>query len=151
MAAKTLAVTLLGLAVLVVTVLLAIGAHIVSMTLADSATIDLTLTPASLVNLAVLQVQGVLLGFAFGALFLNAPLGIVAFFLTPMVSTLVFSMTAWLREHAACLELSASTGPLMGQDWLTADQWARFATSTAIWLLIPLTIGLWRVAHKEVK
>ena len=151
MAAKTLAVTLLGLAVLVVTVLLAIGAHIVSMTLADSATIDLTLTPASLVNLAVLQVQGVLLGFAFGALFLNAPLGIVAFFLTPMVSTLVFSMTAWLREHAAWLELSASTGPLMGQDWLTADQWARFATSTAIWLLIPLTIGLWRVAHKEVK
>lgn len=151
MAAKAVAVVLLGLAVLTVTVLLAVGAHILSMTLADGGSVDLTLTPAFLLNLAVLQVQGVLLGVAFGTLFLNVPLGIVAFFLIPTLSTLVFSTTAWLREHAAWLELGTGSAPLLGGDWLTAGEWARFATSTAIWLLIPLAIGLWRVARREVK
>lgn len=151
MTAKIAAVALLGLGVLTATVLLAVGAHVLSMTLAGEGEVNLTLTAAFLVNLVVLQVQGVLLGLAIGALFLNVPFGIVSIFLIPVISSLVFSMTARLNERSAWLDLGQSGAPLQGEDWLTATEWAQFATANAIWLLLPLAIGLWRVARREVK
>lgn len=150
MAAKTVAAVLLGLAVLAVTVPLAMGAHVLSASLAD-APVELTMSAAEVVNLTVAQVQGVLMGIGLGALFLNVPLGIVAYFLIPTITPLLFSLTGWLRDVAPWLDLSRATAPLMGNQWLTGEQWAQVATSNALWVLLPLVLGLVRIARKEVK
>lgn len=150
MAAKTVAALLLGLGVLVVTLALAVGGHVLSATLAD-APVDASMTLAEVTNLTVVQVQGVLMGVGLGALLLNVPLGIVAYFLIPVVSSLAFTSISWLREHAAWLDMGTAGQPLMGDQWLTSTQWAQFGTTTALWVLLPLAVGLWRVATKEVK
>jgi ABC-2 type transport system permease protein len=33
---------------------------------------------------------------------------------------------------------------------MSATQWAHAGTSLAIWMLVPLVIGTWRITHREV-
>lgn len=150
MAAKTVAAVLLGLAVLAATVLLAIGAHALSMTLADGA-IDLDLTLAQAVNLVIMQVFSVVQGVAFGVLFLSVPIAIVAFFMAPVVVSVLTMTVSWLGEHAPWFDMSTASTPLLGTEWVTAEQWAHLGSVTFIWLVVPLAAGLWRVARREVK
>ncbi|GGK57095.1 hypothetical protein GCM10011509_01830 [Ornithinimicrobium pekingense] len=151
MAAKTLAAVLLGLGVLLVTTLLAAAAHTVSVSAAGGGEVDAWLGWPLTVNLLVLQTIGVLMGVAFGALFLNVPVGIVAYFLVPMLSPLLFLTTAWLRENSAWLDMSVAQGALLGDEWATGEQWAQVGTTSALWILLPLAVGFWRVARREVK
>ncbi|GAA1173645.1 hypothetical protein GCM10009584_13470 [Ornithinimicrobium humiphilum] len=151
MVAKTLAAVLLGLGVLVVTSLLAAGAHVASMTAVDGGEVDLAIGWPMAFNVVVLQALGVLLGVAFGALFLNVPLGIVGYFLVPTLSPMIFLLTAWLREHAAWLDLATAQGPLLEPAWLTGREWAQVGTTSALWILLPLAVGCWRVVRREVK
>ena len=34
---------------------------------------------------------------------------------------------------------------------MAGQDWARLATSAAVWVLLPLAIGTYRVLHREVK
>ncbi|GAA5164653.1 ABC transporter permease [Ornithinimicrobium tianjinense] len=150
MGAKTVAVVLLGLAILLVTVLLAVVAHVVSMTRAGGE-VDLWHGWSLVVGAVVLQTLGVLMGVAFGTLLLNVPLGIVLYFLTPTVASVLVVTTSWLREHAAWFELGTAQLPLIGDGWMTGEQWAQLGTTSALWIGLPLAIGCWRVARREVK
>ncbi len=148
--AKAAAAVLLGLAVLAVTILLAVLGHVASMSLAGGS-VEIGITAALLTNLASLQTQSVLMGVAFGALLLNVPIAIVAFFVAPVVVNLVFLANSWLAEHAAWLETGTSGMALLTNEWVGGEQWARFGSATALWVLLPLAIGCWRVVRKEVK
>ena len=150
MVAKTVAVVLLGMAVLALSILVAGLAHVASRA-AVGGEIDLSLGWTLLGHLVVIQALGVLTGVAFGALFLSVPLGIVAYVLVPTLSPLVFMTTAWLREHAAWFDLATAQAPLLGSQALTGEQWAQVGTTGALWILLPLTVGFWRVVRKEVK
>lgn len=150
MTAKAAAAVLLGLAVLAVTILLAVVGHVLSMSLAGG-TVEIGITAALLTNLAALQTQSVLMGVAFGALLLNVPIAIVAFFVAPVVVNLVFLANSWLAEHAAWLETGTSGAALLTNEWVSGEQWAQFGSATALWVLLPLAVGCWRVARKEVK
>lgn len=149
MAAKSIAAVLLGLAVLVVTGLVAVAAHVVSMAAAGGAA-DLWVGWPLIVHLVVLQTLGVLMGVAFGALFLSVPVGVVAYVLVPMLSPLIFMVPGWLKEHAGWLDMGTAQQAMLTQDWLTGVQWAQVGTTTALWILLPLAAGLWRVARREV-
>lgn len=151
MLAKTVAAVVLGLAVLVLSIGLAMAAHAGSMMTVDGGQIDLAMGWTLLGHLVVLQVLGVLMGVAFGALLLNVPLGIVAYVLVPTLSPLVFMATAWLRENAAWFDLGLAQTVLLTDEALTGEQWAQIGTTAALWILLPLAVGCWRVARKEVK
>jgi hypothetical protein len=151
MLAKTVAAVALGLGVLALSILLAAAAHAASMALVDGGEIDLSIGWTLLGHLVVLQGLGVLMGVAFGALLLNVPLGIVAYVLVPTLSPLVFMATAWLRENAAWLDLGTAQAGLLGDDALSGQEWAQIGTTAALWILLPLALGCWRVARKEVK
>ena len=85
------------------------------------------------------------------ALLLSVPLGIVAYFLVPALLPLLLMTTSWLREHAGWLDLGTAQTPLLEQGWLTGQQWAQLGTTSAIWMLLPLVVGCWRVARREVR
>lgn len=150
MTAKATAAVLLGLAVLAITLFLAVFGHVVSMGIAGGS-VDIGITAALLANLSIMQTQGVLMGVAFGALLLNVPLGIVAFFLAPVIMNLATMANSWLGEHAAWLDTGAAGMAMLSDTWVTGEQWAQFGTSTALWVLLPLAVGFWRVTRKEVK
>jgi hypothetical protein len=97
----------------------------------------------------VLQVVLVLMGTAFGALFLNSPVAIVLYFALPMVWTILGESIRALRTAAGWLDINQTTVPLTELS-MTGDQWARLGVSAAVWLLVPLAIGTVRVLRREV-
>lgn len=150
MAAKTVAAGVLGLVVLVATLALTMLSHAASMVMVDGGQIDVTLTLAQTVNLTVAQLFGVAQGVAFGALFLSVPVAIVAFFLLPVVVNILTTTVALLGRHAQWFDMGVSTTPLMSGQWLSGQQWAHLGTTGLLWLALPLAVGCWRIARKEV-
>lgn len=97
----------------------------------------------------VLQVLFVLMGAGFGALLHNSPVAIVAFFALPMLWTILGSTIRSLQTAAGWLDINTTTGPLTDVA-MTGDQWSRLGVSAAVWVLLPLILGTWRVLRREV-
>lgn len=108
--------------------------------------------PPQLLGTALLfAVLGMLGGVAFGMVFLNSPLAIVLLFLLPTVWTILGETVSALEKAAGWLDLNRTTEPLLQPGvQLTAEMWARLAVSEAVWLLVPLLIGCYRVLRAEV-
>lgn len=149
MAAKSLAAVLIGLVVLVVTGVLAVLGHVASVGLAGGE-VELGLTAPEVSGLVLAQVLNVLQGVAFGALLLSTPLAIVAFFLVPVLAGVATMLVPALERHAGWLDASRATEPLFSGGWLTGQEWQNLGAAVALWLVLPLAVGLWRVARREV-
>jgi ABC-2 type transport system permease protein len=149
---------------LVVGALFALGAVVVALCLgaicnvlygvfADtSATWDLSVL--EVLSFLLLQVLGILTGFALAALFLNTPAAIVLYFVYTFVLPGLFELGAnligWFDDLRPWIDFNYAQGPLVDAT-MTSEDWAHFAVSGLIWLVLPLTIGLWRVLRAEVK
>jgi hypothetical protein len=97
----------------------------------------------------LLQIMVLLMGTAFGALFLNSPLAIVLYFALPMVWTILGESVRVLRTAAGWLDINQTSVPLTDLS-MSGDQWARLGVSAAVWVLLPLVIGTVRVLRREV-
>lgn len=92
----------------------------------------------------------ILQGLAFGLALLNTPAAIVAYFALPTLLPLM-SLVSWLRTPWEWIDLSMTTAPLTSGIAMTGEQWAQLAVSVALWIGVPLAIGVWRVTRREVK
>ncbi|MFG1603347.1 ABC transporter permease [Actinoplanes sp. NPDC049265] len=97
----------------------------------------------------LLQVLYVLMGTAFGGLLMNTPLAIVGFFALPMVWTLLGSVISSLQKAAGWLDINLTTAPLT-EHAMTGGEWSRLAVSSAVWVLVPLVAGAFRMLRREV-
>ena len=102
----------------------------------------------------LLYLFGMGTGFAFGALFLNTPAGIVVYFVYSFVLPNVFILGGilmdWFEKFRPWIDFNNDqngliTGSMSGSDW------AHLATSGLLWLVLPLAIGVWRIHRAEVK
>lgn len=102
----------------------------------------------------LLHVIGLVTGFAFGMMFLNTAAAIVLFFVYSFVLPGIFAAGAalmhWFEQVQPWIDFSFSQGPLFDAS-MTGKNWAEFATSGLIWLVLPMTIGIWRLLRAEVK
>jgi hypothetical protein len=96
-------------------------------------------------SLLLLVTQGV----AFGLALLSTPVAIVAYLGLPTLWSILGMTVSALREPAQWLDINSATLPLMGGQ-MDGTQWAQLATSTAVWVLLPLVFGLWRTARRDV-
>lgn len=103
-----------------------------------------------LAGATALQVLGVIQGVAFGLLLLNTPAAIVAYYVLPPAWTIVTSLVAPMQGPAQWLDLGVAMGPFLGGE-AGAGEWARAATATAVWVVLPLLLGTWRVLRHDVK
>jgi ABC-2 type transport system permease protein len=99
----------------------------------------------------LLQATGVLQGLAFGLLFLNSAAAIVVYFVVPIAFSIVANLWSALKDAAPWIDLGTSQPPLYSGVNMTGEQWAQLATSTALWVLLPLVLGVLRVLRAEVK
>ncbi|MET0526202.1 MAG: ABC transporter permease [Nocardioides sp.] len=115
---------------------------------------DWDLTVLMALSFLLLQVIGILTGFALAALLLNTAAAIVLFFVYTWVLPGLFELGAqligWFSDLRPWIDFNYSQTPLIDAT-MTGEDWAHFAVSGLIWLVLPLTIGLWRVLRAEVK
>ena len=142
----------LAIAVLatVAALLLAVGGNLVTELFDRGGGWDVGLAPAfyGLVFLVLNMVMGV----AFGALFLGSGLAIVLYFVIPIAWSILGTSIGGLKHWDAWLDLATTTQPLMSTSVsMSGDAWAKLAVSSALWILLPLAAGAVRVARQEVK
>lgn len=103
-----------------------------------------------LLGVLVGELVAVSMGVAFGLILQNTPLAIVAYFLIPTVWTALGSSVAWLQDASQWLDTQQTLSPLV-DGTLHGDGWAKLATSIAVWVVLPMAAGLWRLRRSEVK
>jgi len=97
---------------------------------------------------AVYLTTGMVTGVAFGAILLASAPAIVANFALPIAFAAIFSLSV-LSGVAPWLDTLRAIGPL-SEEVLSATQWAHAGTALAVWMLLPLVIGAWRITRREV-
>ena len=91
---------------------------------------------------------GMITGVAFGMVLLASAPAIVALFALPIAWTGVASLS-FLADAAPWLDTRLGLGPLT-QEVVDGTQWAQAGTSLALWMLLPLLIGTWRITRREI-
>jgi ABC-2 type transport system permease protein len=97
---------------------------------------------------AVYLTAGMVTGVAFGAILLASAPAIVVLFTLPTTWAAVASLS-FFADAAPWLDTSRALGP-MSEEVLSATQWAHAGTALALWMLLPLLIGIWRITRREV-
>jgi ABC-2 type transport system permease protein len=97
---------------------------------------------------AVYLTGGILTGVAFGMVVLASAPAIVALFALPIAWTGIASL-ALFADAAPWLDTRLALGP-MPREVMDGTQWAHAGTALAIWMLLPLLIGAWRITRREI-
>jgi ABC-2 type transport system permease protein len=97
---------------------------------------------------AVYLTGGMLTGVAFGMVLLASAPAIVALFALPITWTAVASLS-FFADVAPWLDTRLALGP-MPKEVMSTTQWAHAGTALALWMLLPLLIGIWRITRREV-
>ncbi|WP_250446974.1 ABC transporter permease [Actinotalea sp. C106] len=146
--AKLLSAVVLGLGVMVATLAAAALLNVVGVLARDGDgawDLDLALVSGTTLALAILVTQGV----AFGLALLSTPGAIVAYLALPTAWTVLGALVEGLRTPAEWLDINTTMLPLMAGEMADGD-WARLGASVGVWVALPLAIGLWRTARREV-
>ena len=145
LAAKLAASVVISLAMLVVTVGVAAADVLVASPRVDGAWSD----AAPLIGQsAIYLTSGMLIGVAFGMVLLASAPAIVTLFALPIAWTGVATLS-FFADTAPWLDTRLALGP-MPHEVMTATQWAHAGTALALWMLVPLAIGTWRISRREV-
>jgi ABC-2 type transport system permease protein len=88
-------------------------------------------------------------GIGFGAVLLASAPAIVLFFVLPTAWGAIGSISAF--DGAARWLDQTRTMENMGEYALSGTEWARVGTSVALWVLLPIALGFWRVHRNDVR
>lgn len=110
-----------------------------------------TLSWGLLAGVALVLVLNLAQGVGFGLSLLNTPAAIVAYLVLPTAWSFVTGIVKPMRTAGEWLDLTNATTPLLEGAAMHARDWAQVGTASALWVVVPLAIGLWRVTRSEVK
>lgn len=150
MLAKLIAGVILAVAAMVLVVAVAALGTPIAAGIADRP-VDWTLAAGPLLGLVAQQVIAVVSGMALAALILNTPAAIVAYvgyaLLLPALLPLL-AMWGPGEKVAPWIDFSAAQTALTSA--MSGTDWAHLAVSGGIWLVLPMTLGLIRIARSDI-
>ncbi|GAA4733856.1 hypothetical protein GCM10023216_28000 [Isoptericola chiayiensis] len=147
--AKVLTAVGSGLAFFAVAVGIAAVAHLAVITFRDASP-DWALG-AMTAGMALMIVLWMVQGVAFGLALQSTPAAIVVYLAVPtIVGAITMLVTAW-ADVWPWVDLNTSSTPLIMGESMDGTAWAQLATSAAIWVGLPLAVGIWRVQRGEIK
>ena len=97
---------------------------------------------------AVYLTTGMVIGVALGAILLAPAPAIVLLFPLPMAWMAVVSLPPF-SGIAPWVDYASALGQ-MTVEVMSPTQWAHVGTALALWMLLPLLIGTWRITRREV-
>lgn len=97
---------------------------------------------------AVFVITGMITGVAFGAILLASAPAIVVLFALPIAWAAAASL-AIFDGIAPWVDTLQALGPLHRQV-VTGTQWAQAGTALALWMLLPLLVGAWRITRRPI-
>jgi ABC-2 type transport system permease protein len=103
------------------------------------------LIPQALLYLATAMITGV----AFGAALLVSAPAIVIYLLLPTVWSVLTNSISGLNGVANWLEAGQTLDPLT-RNALSGTDWLQAGATLALWMVLPLAIGWWRVMRRDV-
>jgi ABC-2 type transport system permease protein len=146
--AKTLAVTVLGVASIVAGLAAAAAGNLVAGALDDAAG-SWAITGGAIGYATLFNFLNVMTGLAFGMLLMNSAVAIVLYFVAPTVWAILGGLISALEKPMEWLDTTRTFTPLV-EDAMTSGAWARLGTSVALWIVLPFVAGLFRLLHREV-
>jgi hypothetical protein len=148
LAAKTVAVILLGIAAAVLAVVFsAIMTALAGLFYSDGGSWDFG--PYSWLQLIVQQLFYLLAGYALGTIFLNSAAAIVISYILPLAFSILVSFP-WFQDAAPWLDKNTATQHMLSDD-MPASDWWRILVTSIWWLWLPLAAGVYRVVRSEIK
>ncbi|HEU5223312.1 MAG TPA: hypothetical protein VFU07_06470 [Candidatus Lumbricidophila sp.] len=109
------------------------------------------------------QLIWVLIAFALASLFLNTPAAIVGFFVVQLVFSVIFQILGQLsatKDIVPWFDISSAvsklgSGQLFGYwappQYDASADWGHLVVALAVWMVLPLVLGLIRVIRAEIK
>lgn len=102
-------------------------------------------------GMALMLVIWMMQGVAFGLALQSTPGAIVVYLVVPTIlGALTGIVTAW-ADVWPWIDLQTASVPLLMGDSMGGEQWAQLAVTTAIWVGLPLLVGILRVQRGEIK
>jgi ABC-2 type transport system permease protein len=151
--AKLVNTWLVGIASILVA--LAIGAvgNVVATTIIGVDTVwDLPLS--SILYIIGADLIGMTVGFMLGVVTRNSAAAIVSYFVywfvIPTLSAVLAANQHWFEKAQGWVDFSFNQNRLYDGGF-SAQDWTQLAVTGAVWLVLPLAFGLWRVLRAEVK
>ncbi len=109
---------------------------------------------ADMFYLLVGQVFGLLVGFMLGVLIRNSAGAIVGYFVyafvLPAILGILAALQSWFNDLQPWIDFNDAQTPLF-DGGPHGQEWAQLGTAGLIWLVIPLSLGVWAVLRSEVK
>ncbi|GAB3249553.1 ABC transporter permease [Kineosporia babensis] len=151
--AKAIAVLTVAVFSMVLAMLIGVLGNIAGSAIAGvDTTWDSTATELLLIVLG--NTLGMLVGFMLGVLIRNSAGAIVGYFVfslvLPGLSELLAANASWYADRREWLDFNYAQGSLFGGS-MTGEQWANLGVTSAVWLVLPLAIGLGTLMRSEVK
>jgi ABC-2 type transport system permease protein len=149
------ALSCVGVALLTIPIAFGIGAlgNLVGTTVAGVEPVW-DLTPRDLGAIALAQVLSLLVGFMLGVVIRASSGAIVAYFLyafvVPSLSMLLAASQHWYHDLQPWVDFEHNQKALLNGA-VETQSWGHLAVTAALWLLLPLAIGLARITRAEVK
>jgi ABC-2 type transport system permease protein len=115
---------------------------------------DWTFPIKGIIGFFIAQCLAMLTGFAFACLCLSSPASIVAYvamrFVLPALFGIGEALMSWFNSVGPWLDFQSAQTPLY--DWsFSGSDWGKLVVSGAIWLLLPLGLGIRRILGAELK
>ena len=114
---------------------------------------DVSLAAAAQIVLG--NLVGMAIGFTLGVVLRNSAAAIVGYFVVslvlPGVLALLAQVRSWFADLQPWIDWNTTQVALFENETDTAREWAMLASTTGIWIALPLVIGLLFLRRSEVK
>jgi len=114
---------------------------------------DVSLAAAAQIVLG--NLVGMAIGFTLGVVLRNSAAAIVGYFVVSLVLPGIFALLAqvrsWFADLQPWIDWNTTQVALFENDTDTAREWVMLASTTGIWIALPLVIGLLFLRRSEVK
>lgn len=106
-------------------------------------------------QMVLYNLVGMAIGFTLGLVLRNSAAAIVAYFVVslvlPGVLVLLAQVRSWFEDLQPWIDWNVTQVALLEGTTNTGEEWSMLASTTTIWIVIPLLIGLLSLRRSEVK
>ena len=152
--AKAIATLLVGLGSMAVAFAVGALGNVAGSALAGVDTVwDISLSTAPQMVLG--NLVGMAIGFTLGVVLRNSAAAIVGYFVVslvmPGILVLLAQVRSWFEDLQPWIDWNYTQVALLEGATNTGEEWAMLASTTMIWIVIPLVVGLLSLRRSEVK